>query len=185
MARNLVIGSSCAGKSTLAQRISKALDIHYIQLDAIQWLPNWIERDEESFLELLEKEVASHQDWVVDGNYSRTHYITWAKADVVIWLNYSYPVVLKRAFSRTFRRAWTKEKIFSDNIETFRRSFFSRDSILFWVITGFFYRRRRYEDIRQKNQYAHLTWIELKKPAEAEHITRRLKDLGIIQQIPQ
>ena len=180
MARIIVVGSSCAGKSTLAQRLSKALHIHYIQLDAIQWLPNWVERDNASFLSLLEQEVDAHEHWVVDGNYSRTHHITWAQADAIIWLNYSYPVVLKRAFSRAFRRAWTKEKLYSGNVETFRRLFFSKDSI-----TMFHYRRRRYEDIRRENKYSHLTWIELRKPSEAEHLIDRLIDHEIIQQIPQ
>ena len=180
MPRIVVVGSSCAGKTTLARRLSQMLDIHHIQLDALSWLPNWVERDHESFLALLSQEVTTHPDWVIDGNYSRTHHITWARAEVIIWLNYSFPVVLRRAISRTIRRVFTKEVVFSENVETFRKAFLSKDSILLWVITTFHHRRRRYQDIRAKNEYGHLKWIELRKPAEAEVLMRRLKEQGII-----
>lgn len=176
--RILVIGSSCAGKTTLARRLSKALGIHYIQLDALHWLPNWVERDDESFLALLEDEIATHDEWVVDGNYSRTHHITWSKADTVIWLNYSYPVVLWRACARTVRRVFRKEQLFSGNVETFRLSFLSKDSILLWVITRFHYRRRSYAAIRARNAYSHLKWIELRRPREVEGLLQRLVETG-------
>ncbi len=174
MPRILVVGSSCAGKSTLAQKLRDALDIHYIQLDALQWLPGWVERDDPTFLSMLTDEVTAHQDWVIDGNYSRTHHISWPRAQVVIWLNYSYPRVLWRAITRTCRRVFKKEKLFSGNVETFRKSFLSRDSILWWVIFTFHHRRRRYKAIRQKNEYAHLTWIELRRPIPLDTLIARI-----------
>lgn len=177
MPRIIVVGSSCAGKSTLAQKLSEEFDLHYIQLDALSWLPNWIERDNESFLALLAEAVETHENWVVDGNYSRTHHITWANAEVIVWLNYSYPVVLWRALTRTIRRVSTKELLFAGNIETVRRSFLSKDSILLWVIKTFHYRRRRYLDIRAKNEYDHLQWIELRRPSEVPQLIQQLAEL--------
>lgn len=174
MPRILVVGSSCAGKSTLSQKLSNAMDIHYIQLDALQWLPGWTERDDPTFFDMLTEAVTSHDDWVIDGNYSRTHHISWPRAQVIVWLNYSYPRVVWRAITRTCRRVFTKERLYSDNIETFRRSFLSRDSILLWVLTTFHYRRRRYQDIRKKNEYAHLTWIELRRPVPLESLISQI-----------
>ncbi len=177
MPRIIVVGSSCAGKSTLAQKLSEEFALHYIQLDALSWLPNWVERDNASFLELLAQEVETHDHWVVDGNYSRTHHITWAKADVIVWLNYSYPVVLWRALTRTMRRVYTQEPLFAGNVETLRRSFLSSDSILLWVIKTFHYRRRRYKDIRAKNEYNHLQWIELRRPGQVPWLIQQLAKL--------
>ena len=182
MARILVVGSSCAGKTTLAQRLAQELGIHHIQLDAINWLPNWQERDSEEFLAILEKEVTTHPDWVIDGNYSRSRHVTWPRAEVVVWLNYSYPVVLWRAVRRTFRRVLTREALYSGNVETFRNTFLSKDSILLWVITRFHSRRRSYQNIRRKDTYSHLKWIELRRPSEADQIVGRLKEMGIIPQ---
>ncbi|MFK7847466.1 MAG: adenylate kinase [Rhodothermales bacterium] len=177
MPRIIVVGSSCAGKSTLAQKLSAAFGLHYIQLDALSWLPNWVERDNASFLELLAQEANTHEHWVVDGNYSRTHHITWAKADVIVWLNYSYPLVLWRALTRTVRRVSTKELLFAGNVETVRRSFLSKDSILLWVIKTFHYRRRRYIDIRAKNEYDHIQWIELRRPRQVADLMVQLTEL--------
>lgn len=181
MPRILVVGSSCAGKSTLSQKLSIELDIHYIQLDALQWLPGWIERDDPTFLKMLTEAVTLNEHWVIDGNYSRTHRISWPKAQVVVWLNYSYVRVLWRALTRTCRRVFTREELYSGNVETFRRSFLSRDSILWWVIKTFHYRRRRYRDIRKKNEYAHLAWIELRRPIPLDELIRQIENATLAE----
>ena len=41
--RFAVVGTSGSGKSTLAERIAKALDIPFIELDAINWQAGWQE----------------------------------------------------------------------------------------------------------------------------------------------
>ena len=37
-----VFGNSCSGKSTLAQRIAAARSLPLVELDAINWQPNWV-----------------------------------------------------------------------------------------------------------------------------------------------
>lgn len=37
-----VIGNSCAGKSTLGQRLARALDVPFVELDALNWQPGWV-----------------------------------------------------------------------------------------------------------------------------------------------
>jgi hypothetical protein len=49
-----------------------------------------------------------------------------------------------------------------------QRAFFSRDSILLWVITTFHRRRRDYASLRKGGEFGGLEWIELRRPAEAE-----------------
>ena len=52
----------------------------------------------------------------------------------IIWLNFPFPVVLRQAIYRTIKRAYTRETICNGNTESFRKSFFSKDSILIWVL---------------------------------------------------
>lgn len=37
-----VIGNSSSGKTTLAMRLARALDADFVELDALNWLPNWV-----------------------------------------------------------------------------------------------------------------------------------------------
>ena len=90
----------------------------------------------------------------------------------MVWLNYSFPTVMFRAFRRTVRRAFSRERLWHGNQESFKRSFLSRDSILVWVITTFHRRRREYEELRLGEAHAHLFWIEFKRPSEAERYLR-------------
>lgn len=172
--RVIVIGSSCSGKSTLAKRLAANLGISHVELDSLYWLPNWVEREDSDFRKLVQEAVA-HDAWVVDGNYSKVRQTIWPRATAVIWLNYSFALVFRRALVRTVRRSLWREPLYSGNRESFVRSFFTRDSILWWVITSFHSRRRKYEALRSANTFAHLEWIEFRRPSEAQSFFRRLE----------
>ena len=49
MQRINVIGTSGSGKSTFAKELAKQLEINYIEMDALNWLPNWQEADPDKF----------------------------------------------------------------------------------------------------------------------------------------
>jgi hypothetical protein len=82
--------------------------------------------------------------------------------------NYGFVTIFARALRRTFRRIISREPLFAGNGETMQRAFFSRDSILLWVITTFHRRRRDYASLRKGGEFGGLEWIELRRPAEAE-----------------
>ena len=48
---------------------------------------------------------------------------------------------------RTIRRVLTQEELYSGNRESLRMAFLSRESILWWVITTFHRRRKRYRQL--------------------------------------
>lgn len=146
MNRIVVIGSSCSGKSTFSKHLAIKEEIEYIELDQIHWLPNWEERPDEEFRELVNKAISS-DSWVVDGNYSVARDVIWPRATKIIWLNHSFSLVLYRSFTRSIKRAWTKEKLFAGNIESFKQTFFSRDSIILWVLTTYHQKRKTYSNI--------------------------------------
>jgi len=57
MKRVIVIGSSCAGKTTLARRLAELLGSDHIELDALHWGPDWSEVPPEAFRTALKERV--------------------------------------------------------------------------------------------------------------------------------
>jgi adenylate kinase family enzyme len=41
MARVVVIGTSCVGKTTFARSLAHVLSCPHVELDALHWQPNW------------------------------------------------------------------------------------------------------------------------------------------------
>ena len=170
--RVVVIGASCVGKTTFAKRLAEVLDAKHIEMDSINWLPEWEQRTTEELRELTEKETCADK-WVLDGNYSRAKDIFWARATHVIWLNYSFPTVVYRAITRTSRRAFTGEDICGGNHESFRQSFLSTDSMILWAIKTYHSRRRRYRKEVEKTEFPNANFIVFKNSREADDFIDR------------
>jgi adenylate kinase family enzyme len=166
MQRIVTIGTSCSGKTTLAKQLAGRLRCPHVELDALHWLPNWVERSNEEFRTLV-RDAVTPDRWVVDGNYAPIRDIVWPRATSMIWLNYSFPLVFGRALSRTFRRAFTGEELYSGNRESLRTALFRKDSILWWVTSTHYARRKRYAEVRDSGEFPNLKWMEFRGPAEA------------------
>ncbi|MFT4721555.1 MAG: adenylate kinase family enzyme [Candidatus Azotimanducaceae bacterium] len=151
MNRVVVIGSSCSGKSTFSRYLSGKFEIEYIELDQLHWLPDWVEREDGEFRALVSQAVLS-ESWVLDGNYSVVRDIVWPRATTIIWLNHSFGLVLYRAITRSVIRAVTRQPLFSGNVETFRQTFLSRESIIWWVLKTYHLKRRRYAVLLQEQK---------------------------------
>lgn len=174
MQRVVVVGTSCSGKTTLAAAIAARLGSPHVELDALHWLPDWVERPADEFRALVD-EATSGERWAADGNYSRVRDLVWGRATHVVWLNYSYPLVLWRAFSRTFRRVVTREELFSGNRESLRLALFDRESILLWVITTYHRRRRDYRQLCRSANFPGVEFIELRHPRESDALLASLE----------
>lgn len=177
MKRVVVIGSSCSGKTTFSRRIARALGVPHVELDALHWGPDWTERPLTE-LQRAVRERVSGEAWVVDGNYNKLQDIIWPRVTDAVWLNYSFPVVFARALRRTFARVFTREELFDGCRESVRQTFFSRDSILWWVITSFKGRRREYEELFSAQRFPHVRVADLRRPGDAELLARRLEEPG-------
>ncbi len=171
--RVVVIGTSCSGKTTFAKSLSKQLNASHIELDALHWKPNWVPQNIDTFRVAVEN-ATNNQKWVADGNYSKVRDIVWSKAEAIIWLNYSFPIVFKRAIFCTVRRVFTREELYSGNKESFARAFFSTDSILLWVIRTHHRRYREYPLLLQNPKFAHLHIFQLFSPKEATNFLKEL-----------
>ncbi len=97
MNRINVTGNAGAGKTTVATKLSKALDLELIGLDAVVWKAGWqlTPREER---QQKEAEIAARPSWVVDGVSATIR----QAADTIVFLDYGRWV----AFSRCARRNW-------------------------------------------------------------------------------
>ena len=174
MARVIVIGTSCVGKTTFARSLALALSFPHIELDALYWQPNWKPTPPDEFCALT-AQALSQEYWVTDGNYAVVRDLIWSRATTVIWLNYVFPVVLWRALTRTTRRVLTGEELYSANRESLRMALFSRESILWWVLTTFHWRRKQYRQLFDTRTCPRLVYVELRNPTEARHFLAGLE----------
>ncbi len=132
--RIVVYGSTGSGKSTLAQLIAQRAGLPYVELDAIFWLPDWVEKPLEEFRVDALTVLDSHPDgWVCDGNYGRIRGTILPLADTVVWLRLPFRITFRRLLKRTVVRCLDKKLVCGNNRETVRQSFFSRDSLLLYA----------------------------------------------------
>jgi adenylate kinase family enzyme len=124
------------GKSTLARALGCRLELPVVELDALHWLPGWMERDQAEFQALALKAVEDcGRSWIVDGQYtSRIGSRLLARADTLIWLDLPWRVIFWRVATRGVRRSFKKNRICGDNVDSWRRAFLTRDSLLYWHI---------------------------------------------------
>lgn len=158
-----VIGTSGSGKTTTAAQIAKILRIAHIELDALNWGPNWTETPPEEFRSKVIDAVSGNA-WVVDGNYGRIREVIWPRVKVLIWLDYPILTIMLQLLTRTFRRSLAKEELWAGNRESLRLSFFSRDSILLWALQTYKKNRIQYPLLFAQPEYDHLEIIRLRSP---------------------
>jgi adenylate kinase family enzyme len=161
--RIAVIGTTGSGKTTLAAQLALSLSVSHIELDALHWEPHWAEAPPDVFRARV-TQALSLDTWVVDGNYSKVRDMVWVRADTVVWLDYSLPVMLGRLTKRTLYRIVTREELWNGNRESLRGTLFSRDSIFLWALKTYRRRRSEYPLLFAQPEYCHLTVIRLPSP---------------------
>ena len=98
--RVAVIGCSGSGKSTFAKQLAKARGLSYINSDELFWMPDWVQRPEAEFHLLLADNIAQ-DGWVLDGNIGRRAPVVLPRIDMLIWLDYPRPFVMRRLLAET------------------------------------------------------------------------------------
>lgn len=151
------------------------LQVPCIEMDRLFWGPNWHKPDDDEFFNTV-REALKAPAWVLDGNYTRTIPIKWAEVDWVIWLDYSLGTTLWQAVKRAVRRAWSKEELWpgTGNRESFRQTFFSKDSMIWWSLTTHRQTRVKYEGVMADPEYARVRFVRLRNHMEAAVFLREM-----------
>lgn len=175
--RVLVIGSSGSGKSTFGERLSAACDLSRVELDALNWGPDWQNRaadDPEKFSALVDAAIAGDR-WVADGNYRLAMTKILPRITHLVWLDYSRPVVMRRVIWRSLVRAIGRRELWpgTGNREDFRR-WLDREHPIRWAWDTFDRRRRQYEAMFAEPRLMHITKHRLRRPRDAAPLIQRL-----------
>ena len=106
------------GKTSLSRALGDMTGLLVIELDAVFWLPNWVERDSDEMLKIVQKRIEeSPEGWIIDGNYSKIRPHILPLADTVIWLNLPTLSVTIRIVKRTILNALRRNRVCGDNYE--------------------------------------------------------------------
>ena len=175
LARVVVVGSSCSGKTTFSRELAAILGSSHVELDALHWGPEWVPKPQPEFAHLTDVATTAPR-WVVDGNYRIVREIVWPRATSIVWLNLGCATVFARASKRTMRRSLSGEELYAGNRESLGRAFLSRESILLWVLQTYSRRRREFQLLKQDAQT--LKWFEFQRQSEAEAFMRSIRHIA-------
>ena len=167
-----VIGNSCAGKSILGAQMATAFGVPFVELDALNWEPDWVglnETDPEK-LEFRIAEATKGNGWVVAGSYERFSRRTfWPRLETVVWLDLPMGQLLWRVLIRSWRRWRTKELLWGTNYERFWPQLMvwkKEDSLVWWIVTQHRRKRRNMLTYIGDRRWQHIRFVRLRSSAD-------------------
>ena len=162
MDRIVVIGCSAGGKSTIARELSQILGVDVIHLDKVLWKPGCRLADPQLEEPQAVGELLGRRRWIMDGNYTVSLPMRLARADTVVFIDFSRFRCLLRALKRLFQfRGKTRPDMGANCPE--RLNF----ELLRWIWN--YPHAERPALLRQLREHAgHLTVVHLRTPAEVE-----------------
>jgi adenylate kinase family enzyme len=100
MEKIVILGSSGAGKTTLARELGPILKIKkVIHLDRLYWQRGWKGKTRDARIDILQSLVREKQ-WIIDGNYLSASELHLEAADIIIFLDIPPLVCLQRILKR-------------------------------------------------------------------------------------
>ena len=100
MKRVMIVGGPGSGKSTLARMLGEITGLPIFHMDHIHWKPGWVERTQDEKNHLTH-EVHLREEWIFEGNHSRTYTERIKRADTLIWLGFPVALRLWRVLRRS------------------------------------------------------------------------------------
>jgi adenylate kinase family enzyme len=129
--RIVIAGTSGSGKTMLAARVAAALGIRHVEIDGMFHGPGWVPRPE---FEDDVRAFTAETEWVTEWQYHQVRPLLVERAELVVWLDYSRPVVMWRVALRTLRRRLRRERLWNGNVEAPLWTIFTdRDHIVRWA----------------------------------------------------
>ena len=174
--RIVVVGTSGAGKTSMAAAIASAFGLPHIELDRLHWEPNWealSQTNPDEFIRRVSAAITADA-WVCDGNYGLVRDLIWRRATNVVWLDYNRTVVMYRVIKRSVMRAIDQQELYAGNRENWRHWWHASHPIR-WAWSTWRDRRHRFEELLNSAPYRHLAVLRLKHRRDAAHVIERLK----------
>jgi adenylate kinase family enzyme len=102
MQRVVVLGPGGAGKTELADAISRRTGLPVVYLDRIFWRENWTPAPLDEARRRLDAVIAGER-WIIDGNFLDAGDARFARADTVVFLDLARRTCLRRVLWRLVR----------------------------------------------------------------------------------
>ena len=162
MKRVVIIGNSGAGKSTLAAALAKKAGLPLIASDPFYWTANWGAVSPEAVRQRVTDATATNI-WVIDGNFDSERDVVWARADTVVWLDYTLALVMRRVCRRNLLWWLTGQTVWSGSRMTWNRA---------W--SGIRHARRTFAQKQAAYpaflaDFPHLTILRFRSPHQVTH----------------
>jgi adenylate kinase family enzyme len=162
--RILIAGTSGSGKTTLAAKISATLRVPHTEIDALHHGPGWTKRQE---FESEVAEFAAQECWITEWQYHSVRDLLASRAEVLIFLDYSRPLVMSRVVKRTVRRVTTHEVLWNGNVEPPLHTIVTnRENIIRWAWTTHAKNKDRVNELSRT--HPRLRVIRLSSPRQTE-----------------
>jgi adenylate kinase family enzyme len=163
--RALVVGPPGAGKTWVATRLASAYEIPHVELDSLKLKPNRGLATADEY-ETAVRLLVESGSWLLDGNWSDDPLAAeaWHAADLVVWLDYSRPVVMRQVALRSIRRLISGEDYYGWTESA--RDWFSPTHQLRWswrMVDGY---SRRYSSMTTR--LASDKYVRLRTRSDAE-----------------
>ncbi len=174
LGRNIVVvGSSCSGKTALAEELGEHFDLRYVELDALYWEPEWTGAPDEVFRSRV-TEATEGDGWAVAGNYSTVRDLLWPRADTIVWLDLPLPLLLKRIVHRSWRRSRSDKLLWGTNREKFLSHFttWSDDSLIAYTIKNHRRRRREFAAAMASDEWPNSRFLRLRSTKTVRRFRR-------------
>jgi len=173
--RVMVVVISGAGKSTFAQRLAQAAGLRMVELDLLNWGPDWYNRSvetPEAFLQAVD-DATRDDGWVAAGGYSMTWPIIWSRAEHLVWLDLPRMQVMRQVIPRSLRRAISGADVFPGCRESPLR-LLRADHPIRWAWNNHRGRRGRIAQVLADPAFAHLRVHRCQNRAEANQVLASL-----------
>ncbi|MER5961382.1 adenylate kinase [Streptomyces sp. NPDC002057] len=166
MERILVVGSTGAGKSTLARALSVRLGLPFHEMDALYFTgPGWAVNSDVS---ADTSRLTSRPRWIIDSlGYPEVRDLLWDRADTVVWLDYRRRAIMPRVLRRSLRRTVTRESLYGGNRETWA-GWLSREHPVWWAWSHHGARRREIRTRVDDPRFAQLRVLRFGRPEETD-----------------
>ena len=162
--RVVIAGVSGVGKSTLARRVSEALNLPYTEIDGLYHGSGWTPLAE--FLadvELFTREPT----WVTEWQYRDARPLLSARADTLVWLDLPSPIAVWRVVSRTITRSRRRLVLWNGNTEPgLWHAVMNREGIIRWALA---HQRSYLRSVPiTEREHPHLQVVRLRSQREVE-----------------
>ena len=124
MKRVIVLGCPGSGKTTFARELQRRTGLPLIHLDSIWWKADRTHITRSEFDQRLAA-LLGRDEWIIDGDYSRTYQVRVEACDTVIFLDYAQALCMAGIRARVGQARpdmpWTEDTLDPELVEEVRK----------------------------------------------------------------